>query len=128
MQSLTTGQCGSSAKCAQVVESKLTCIVAASKDKSLAKQAQRLFASESMRINLSTDVTGVEVCGALKNVLAIAAGIVEGKGLGSNALAAVVRQHMCPICMCFASLFCASPCRQAGDRGARAASVQSACR
>jgi glycerol-3-phosphate dehydrogenase (NAD+) len=75
----------------QVVEQKLTCIVAASKDKALAKKAQGLFASESMRINLSTDVQGVEVCGALKNVLAIAAGIVEGKGLGSNALAAVVR-------------------------------------
>ena len=75
----------------QVVEQKLTCIVAASEDKKLAKKAQGLFASDSMRINLSTDVKGVEVCGALKNVLAIAAGIVEGKGLGSNALAAVVR-------------------------------------
>ena len=74
----------------QVLESKLTCIVAASNDKKLAKEAQGLFASDSMRINLSTDVVGVEVCGALKNVLAIAAGIVEGKGLGSNALAAVV--------------------------------------
>ena len=75
----------------QVLESKLTCIVAASVDKALAKKAQGLFASDSMRIALSTDVLGVEVCGALKNVLALAAGIVEGKGLGSNALAAVVR-------------------------------------
>jgi glycerol-3-phosphate dehydrogenase len=75
-----------------VAEGKLTCIVAASKDKALAKRVQGLFAQDSMRINLSSDVQGVEVCGALKNVLAIAAGIVEGRGLGSNALAAVVRR------------------------------------
>jgi glycerol-3-phosphate dehydrogenase len=56
----------------------------------LSQRVQGLFAQNSIRINLSTDVRGVEVCGALKNVLAIAAGIVEGQGLGSNALAAVV--------------------------------------
>ena len=38
---------------------------------------QELFASPYMRVNTSTDVVGVEICGALKNVLAIAAGIVE---------------------------------------------------
>lgn len=75
----------------QVVEGKLTCVVAASTDIKLAKAVQLLFAQPSMRITLSRDVQGVEVCGALKNVLAIAAGIVEGKELGSNALAAVVR-------------------------------------
>lgn len=45
-----------------------------------------------MRVNRSRDVVGVEICGALKNVLAIAAGIVEGMGLGHNALAAVIAQ------------------------------------
>lgn len=45
-----------------------------------------------MRVNRSRDVVGVEICGALKNVLAIAAGIVEGMGLGNNALAAVIAQ------------------------------------
>jgi NAD-dependent glycerol-3-phosphate dehydrogenase C-terminus len=75
----------------QVIEGKLTCVVAASKKKELARQVQALFAQGNMRISLSKDVQGVEICGALKNVLAIAAGIVEGKGLGSNALAAVVR-------------------------------------
>eukprot|EP00892_Ulva_mutabilis_P004700 jgi/Ulvmu1/2601/UM014_0052.1 len=76
----------------EVVEGKLTCVVAASTDIQLAKEAQQLFAQPSMRITLSRDVQGVEVCGALKNVLAIAAGIVEGKELGSNALAAVISQ------------------------------------
>lgn len=81
----------------QVVEGKLTCVVAASTNIKLAKEVQQLFAQPSMRITLSRDVQGVEVCGALKNVLAIAAGIVEGKQLGSNALAAVVRPaHLLP--------------------------------
>jgi glycerol-3-phosphate dehydrogenase (NAD+) len=76
-----------------VIEGKLTCVVAASTDMELAADVQSLFAQGNMRINLSRDVVGVEVCGALKNVLAIAAGIVEGKELGSNALAAVVRDY-----------------------------------
>ena len=53
---------------------------------------QELFASPYMRINNTSDVTGVEICGALKNVLAIAAGIVEGLNLGNNAMAALVTQ------------------------------------
>ena len=69
-----------------------TAIVAASEDKELAWRVQRLFASSCLRVNTSTDVTGVEMSGALKNVLAIAAGIVDGLELGNNALAAVVAQ------------------------------------
>ena len=53
---------------------------------------QELFASPYMRINNTSDVIGVEICGALKNVLAIAAGIVEGLHLGNNAMAALVTQ------------------------------------
>lgn len=88
---------------------KLTCVVAASTDMELAADVQSLFAQGNMRINLSRDVKGVEVCGALKNVLAIAAGIVEGKQLGSNALAAVVRYHYFYFhtrCVCFPSSEC----------------------
>lgn len=53
---------------------------------------QALFASPYLRVNTTTDVTGVEICGALKNVLALAAGIVEGLDLGNNAMAALVAQ------------------------------------
>lgn len=58
----------------------------------MARDVQQLFASPYMRVNTTTDVTGVEICGALKNVLAIAAGIVEGLDLGHNAMAALVAQ------------------------------------
>lgn len=76
----------------EVMESRPTGVVAASKDAKLARTIQALFASQCMRVNISTDVTGVEICGALKNVLAIAAGIVEGLDLGNNALAALISQ------------------------------------
>ncbi|XP_052188359.1 glycerol-3-phosphate dehydrogenase [NAD(+)] 2, chloroplastic [Diospyros lotus] len=69
-----------------------TAMVVASKDKKLANAAQQLLASRNLRINTSSDVTGVEITGALKNVLAIAAGIVEGMNLGNNSMAALVAQ------------------------------------
>ncbi|KAK1284753.1 hypothetical protein QJS10_CPB21g01631 [Acorus calamus] len=69
-----------------------TAMVVASKDKKLASAAQQLLASPHLRINSSGDVTGVEIAGALKNVLAIAAGIVEGMNLGNNCMAALVAQ------------------------------------
>ncbi|KAF5177302.1 Glycerol-3-phosphate dehydrogenase [NAD(P)+] [Thalictrum thalictroides] len=69
-----------------------TAMVVASKDKNLATAAQQLLASQHLRISTSSDVTGVEIAGALKNVLAIAAGIVEGMDLGNNSMAALVAQ------------------------------------
>lgn len=64
---------------------------------------QELFASPFMRINNTSDVIGVEICGALKNVLAIAAGIVEGLHLGNNAMAALVTQVKPSLGRCLAS-------------------------
>ncbi|KAJ4749271.1 Glycerol-3-phosphate dehydrogenase [NAD(+)] [Rhynchospora pubera] len=69
-----------------------TAMVVASKDKKLARAVQQLLASPRLRISTSSDVTGVEIAGALKNVLAIAAGIVEGMELGNNCMAALVAQ------------------------------------
>ncbi|XP_074584157.1 glycerol-3-phosphate dehydrogenase [NAD(+)] 2, chloroplastic [Curcuma longa] len=69
-----------------------TAMVVASKDKKLARAAQQLLASPNLRISSSSDVTGVEIAGALKNVLAIASGIVEGMNLGNNCMAALVAQ------------------------------------
>ena len=76
----------------EVMDSRPTGIVAASRDRNLARDVQKLFASPTMRVSTSHDVVGVEICGALKNVLAIAAGIVEGLDLGHNAMAALVAQ------------------------------------
>ncbi|MEW5298431.1 MAG: hypothetical protein WDW36_001555 [Sanguina aurantia] len=76
----------------EVMLNRPTGVVAASKDVALARTVQALFASPSMRVNVTSDVVGVEICGALKNVLAIAAGIVEGLDLGNNALAALIVQ------------------------------------
>ncbi|XP_028782302.1 glycerol-3-phosphate dehydrogenase [NAD(+)] 2, chloroplastic isoform X2 [Neltuma alba] len=69
-----------------------TAMVVASKDKKLANAVQQLLSSSQLRISTSSDVTGVEIAGALKNVLAIAAGIVEGMNLGNNSMAALVAQ------------------------------------
>lgn len=76
----------------EVMDNRPTGLVAASRDGKLAKTVQALFASPSMRVNTTSDVVGVEICGALKNVLAIAAGIVEGLDLGHNATAALITQ------------------------------------
>lgn len=76
----------------EVMQGRPTGVVAACKDIDLGREIQELFASPNMRVNTTTDVTGVEICGALKNVLAIAAGIVEGLDLGHNALAALIAQ------------------------------------
>ncbi len=76
----------------EVMDERPTGLVAASRDKALCRNVQKLFASPIMRINITTDVMGVEICGALKNVLAIAAGIVEGLELGNNAMAALISQ------------------------------------
>ncbi|GFH14513.1 glycerol-3-phosphate dehydrogenase [NAD(+)] [Haematococcus lacustris] len=76
----------------EVMEQRPTGVVAACKDGHLARTVQALLASQVMRVNTTSDVVGVEICGALKNVLAIAAGIVEGLDLGHNAMAALIAQ------------------------------------
>lgn len=65
-------------------------VVVASSDHELAKQVQSLFSTDRFRVYTNRDVVGVELAGALKNVLAIAAGICDGLGFGDNAKAALV--------------------------------------
>ncbi|MDZ4199963.1 MAG: NAD(P)H-dependent glycerol-3-phosphate dehydrogenase, partial [Kiritimatiellia bacterium] len=68
--------------------------VAASRDPGRARAAQRLFGGESFRVYTSEDVTGVEIGGALKNVVALAAGVCDGIGAGANARAALITRGL----------------------------------
>jgi glycerol-3-phosphate dehydrogenase (NAD(P)+) len=67
-----------------------TAIVAASRDLIAASEVQKVFNGPTFRVYTSTDVLGVELGGALKNVIAIAAGICDGLGFGDNSKAALV--------------------------------------
>ena len=67
-----------------------TAIVAASRDAATAAQVQKLFSRPTFRVYTSTDLLGVELGGALKNVIAIAAGTGDGLGFGDNSKAALV--------------------------------------
>jgi glycerol-3-phosphate dehydrogenase (NAD(P)+) len=67
-----------------------TAIVSASSDFAAAEQVQTLFSRPSFRVYTSTDVVGVELGGALKNVIAIAAGVSDGLGFGDNSKAALL--------------------------------------
>jgi glycerol-3-phosphate dehydrogenase (NAD(P)+) len=71
-----------------------TAVVVASRDPALARTVQEKFSSATLRLYTSTDVIGVELGGALKNVIAIAAGVIEGLGLGSNATAALLTRGL----------------------------------
>ena len=67
-----------------------TAVTLASEDQQLAEVLRDRIAQPTFRIYLSDDVAGAEIGGAVKNVLAIACGVVEGKGLGQNARAALI--------------------------------------
>ncbi len=71
-----------------------TAVVLASQDASLATKLQEEFAGPNFRLYTNDDVLGVELAGAMKNVMAIAAGACQGLGLGSNALAALVTRGL----------------------------------
>ena len=71
-----------------------TCTVVGSVDKVLAHDLQKFFTTPNFRTYTSTDVAGMELGGALKNVFAIAAGIASGIGLGDNAIAALVTRGL----------------------------------
>ncbi len=68
----------------------LTTIVSASSDLKLAEYIQSVFSTKYLRVYTNTDIIGVELCGAVKNVIAIACGISSGLGYGDNAKAALI--------------------------------------
>lgn len=82
---------------AEVVRRQPTAVVVASAVPAVAEDVQRLVSSPAFRAYSSTDVVGVELAGALKNVIAIAAGIVDGLGYGHNTVAALVTRGLAEI-------------------------------
>jgi len=71
-----------------------TAVCIASRDRSVVEVVQADFKSSYLRLYGTDDVIGVEIGGALKNVIAIAAGVVEGLGLGHNALAGLITRGL----------------------------------
>lgn len=78
----------------EVAEQQPTAVVVASKDVALAQRIQHLISSVSFRAYTSQDVIGVELAGALKNVIAIAAGILDALQLGTNSMAALITRGL----------------------------------
>ena len=74
-----------------------TAVLVASDDAAAAYAVQERFRGPAFRLYASEDVTGVEVGAALKNVIAIAAGVVEGTGLGHNAMSALITRGLVEI-------------------------------
>ena len=78
----------------EVLQGDPTAVVVASTDRATAELVQREFSSRALRLYTSVDVVGVELGGAVKNVIAIAAGVVEGLGLGHNPTAALITRGL----------------------------------
>ncbi|HYM25807.1 MAG TPA: NAD(P)H-dependent glycerol-3-phosphate dehydrogenase [Vicinamibacterales bacterium] len=74
-----------------------TAVLVASTSAAATEQVQAEFRGASFRLYGSDDVVGVEMAGAMKNIIAIAAGVVEGLGLGHNALAALITRGLAEI-------------------------------
>ncbi len=71
-----------------------TSAVIAAKDRGLARQLQSVFHSETFRIYTNSDVVGVELGGSLKNIIAIACGVCDGLGFGTNTKAAILTRGL----------------------------------
>jgi len=71
-----------------------TAITIASKNETLSRNVQQEFSDSSFRVYTNTDLVGVELGGALKNIIAIAAGICDGLGLGHNSIAALITRGL----------------------------------
>lgn len=74
-----------------------TTIVSACEDLEVAKQVQSIFSNTCMRVYTNDDVLGVELCGAMKNIIALASGIATGMGYGDNTKAALITRGMAEV-------------------------------
>ncbi|MDR0339688.1 MAG: NAD(P)-dependent glycerol-3-phosphate dehydrogenase [Desulfovibrio sp.] len=78
----------------EVVQDKPTAVVLGCADAALGEKLRDIFSTPRFRVYSSTDVAGVETGGAVKNVMAIAAGLCDGLGLGDNARAALITRSL----------------------------------
>ncbi len=78
----------------EVAQKMPTAVALASYDPALGKKAQEVFSNDYFRIYTNPDVIGVELAGSLKNVVAIAAGVLEGMGYGFNTTAALLTRGL----------------------------------
>ena len=81
----------------EVARGVATAIVVASEENAVAKEVQNAFFLPYFRVYSSSDVVGVEIAGALKNVIAICAGITDGAGFGDNTKAALMTRGLAEI-------------------------------
>ncbi len=90
----------------EVIKDLPTTIISASEDIATAEFVQKVFNTERMRVYTNTDIRGVELCGALKNVIALASGIATGLGCGDNAKAALITRGIAEICRLGTAMGC----------------------
>ena len=82
-------------------------IVSACEDLNVAEKVQDVFMNSCLRVYTNTDVKGVELCGAMKNIIALAAGMSAGLGYGDNAKAALITRGLAEIARLGEELGCA---------------------
>ena len=83
-----------------------TTIVAACEDENAALTVQQVFSGSCMRVYTNADTVGVELCGAMKNIIALACGAAVGMGYGDNAKAALITRGMTEIARLGAAMGC----------------------
>lgn len=88
----------------EVHQGQPTAVVAASADAAACEAVQQLFSTPYFRVYTGSDVVGVELAGSLKNTIAIAAGILEGLGMGNNPRAALLTRGLAEIARLGAAL------------------------
>jgi len=81
----------------EVAEEQPTAVAVASDDLAVACQVQEMFSTEYFRVYTNQDVVGIEIGGALKNVIALAAGVADGLGFNHNARAALITRGLAEI-------------------------------
>lgn len=81
----------------EVAKDKPTTIVSACENIQTAEAVQKIFHNKYMRVYTNTDIRGVELCGAIKNIIALTAGISSGLGFGDNAKAALITRGIAEI-------------------------------